>query len=328
MSYEAVRVQHLLSFTINNSDRDLTSLPSVTVSTPASRDEPQQVSAAPKDRQLSSSSQKSDQQDSRPINIPNLLNPEKCGDRLNASGALSSLSLPRIKMDLLVSSRPNTHNLCLAKPSSYPQISQETPYPQVQKCKRPRDVNLKPRQPASQGDSQNTQYSSYNRVNQTESTPPMLFTAQPQYFPSSSSASPSPTIPQMPPGTKAFEVSTSSTAKQIQYQIMLETEKGPIQVPIDMQMASKVQDEKRRRNATNSHRFRQRQKEKEQETYNTTAKLETQIREMEEDRDHYHSERDHFRDLALRHYLPVAPRPPSPKRQRHAVKGGALPAQH
>ncbi|KAI4253541.1 MAG: hypothetical protein LQ352_003631, partial [Teloschistes flavicans] len=85
------------------------------------------------------------------------------------------------------------------------------------------------------------------------------------------------------------------------YQIMtLETESGPIQVPVDVQAASKVADEKRKRNATASHRFRQRRKEKERETSCNIAKLEQQIRELAEERDFYARERDFYRGVVVR----------------------------
>jgi len=68
-------------------------------------------------------------------------------------------------------------------------------------------------------------------------------------------------MPQMPLNAKNFEVLTSSTAAQSQYQMMLlETEQGPIQIPIDVQAASKVADQKRVRNANASYCFRQRRK--------------------------------------------------------------------
>ena len=123
MSYEAIRVQHLSRITIDDSDRDLTSpqtrsLPSVPVPTPALRDVPQRVPDAPKDRQLSPSSKESDQQDSRAIGIPDLLNPAICKGRLNARSGPGSLSLPRINMDLPISSRPDTRSLCLVRSSS------------------------------------------------------------------------------------------------------------------------------------------------------------------------------------------------------------------
>ena len=123
---------------------------------------------------------------------------------------------------------------------------------------------------------------------------------------------------------RAFEVPQSSTAAQSQYQMMvLETGRGPIQVPLNVHAASKAANEKRQRNATASHRSRQRHKEKERENSKNVAKLEAQVRKAEEERNYYRMERDHFWELALRHRLPVAPRPPTPKRQLHAAMNRA-----
>ena len=58
----------------------------------------------------------------------------------------------------------------------------------------------------------------------------------------------------------------------------IELEQGPIKVPVDVQAASKVTDERRKRNATASHQFRQRRKEKERETLGKISKLEAQVR--------------------------------------------------
>ena len=57
----------------------------------------------------------------------------------------------------------------------------------------------------------------------------------------------------------------------------VEAENGPVEVPINVQAASKVADEKRKRNATASYRFRQRRKERESETSQNISKLEDQI---------------------------------------------------
>ncbi|KAI9833895.1 MAG: hypothetical protein M1819_003404 [Sarea resinae] len=101
----------------------------------------------------------------------------------------------------------------------------------------------------------------------------------------------------------------------------LETDQGPIQVPVDVQAASKVADEKRRRNAGASARFRQRRKEKERESSQTIAKLEQRLRDSAEDTEFYRRERDYFRQLLLS--LPgqgqIAPRPPSPRLRRSSV---------
>ena len=109
-----------------------------------------------------------------------------------------------------------------------------------------------------------------------------------------------------------------------QYQMMtLETESGPIQVPVDVQAASKVADEKRKRNATASHRFRQRRKEKEQETSNSISKLEAQVRQMSEEKEFYQRERDFYQNVVQSNRIAVPPRPASPRRRRHSSLGGA-----
>ena len=148
-------------------------------------------------------------------------------------------------------------------------------------------------------------------------------TGQPQSFFSApfTPAGPASTIPQLGFDKKAT-VATGPTGHS-QYQMMtLETESGPIQVPVDVQAASKVADEKRKRNATASHRFRQRRKEKEQETSNSIAKLEAQVREMAEEKDFYQRERNFLQDVIHRNRVPVPPRPTSPRRRRHASLGG------
>ena len=108
----------------------------------------------------------------------------------------------------------------------------------------------------------------------------------------------------------------------------LETEQGPIQVPVDVQAASKVADEKRKRNATASHRFRQRRKEKERETSESIARLEAQMRDVAEEKDHYQKERDFLQDFILRHRIALPARPPSPRRRRHATMSGPMGGQY
>lgn len=106
------------------------------------------------------------------------------------------------------------------------------------------------------------------------------------------------------------------------YQIMtLETDKGPIQVSVDVQAASKAADEKRRRNTSASHRFRQRRREKEAEVAEKIANLEAQVRDGAEERDRYLRERDHYRGIALHLGLYATPRPPSPRHRRYATVG-------
>ncbi|KAI4120551.1 MAG: hypothetical protein LQ338_006936 [Usnochroma carphineum] len=113
----------------------------------------------------------------------------------------------------------------------------------------------------------------------------------------------------------------SITTAQSPYQMMtMDTEQGPIQVPVDVQAASKVADEKRKRNATASHRFRQRRKEKERETSNSIAKLEKHIQDAEKEKEYYRQERDYFRSVVCRNpsQAHLAARPPSPRLLRAA----------
>ncbi len=184
--------------------------------------------------------------------------------------------------------------------------------------------------PASQSDSPSTQYSSYSQV--SRQTPPAqstVSTGQPQSFFTNpfNAAGPASAVAQM-----AFDVPASSggTGGSTYQMMTLDTENGPIQVPVDVQAASKVADEKRKRNATASHRFRQRRKEKERETSTNIAKLEQQIRNIEEEKDFYRGERDYFRSLASR--IPgqshLLPRPISPRQRRHASIGGAMAYDH
>ncbi|KAJ8109894.1 hypothetical protein OPT61_g7127 [Boeremia exigua] len=87
-----------------------------------------------------------------------------------------------------------------------------------------------------------------------------------------------------------------------------------VQIPVDVQAASKVADEKRKRNAGASARFRARRKEKEREASISISRLEQQVREAMERAEFYRTERDFFRTIvyqqsgADRHY----PRPSSP----------------
>ncbi|KAK3674811.1 hypothetical protein LTR78_005155 [Recurvomyces mirabilis] len=112
---------------------------------------------------------------------------------------------------------------------------------------------------------------------------------------------------------------SSSSGGQNTYQMMtLETTSGTVQLPVDVQAASRVADEKRRRNAGASARFRQRRKEKEKEASVTIGRLEQQVKELGEDADFYRRERDYLSGMLSqapggdRHF----PRPLSPRRRR------------
>ncbi|KAL8832500.1 MAG: hypothetical protein Q9191_000227 [Dirinaria sp. TL-2023a] len=127
-------------------------------------------------------------------------------------------------------------------------------------------------------------------------------------------------MPQLALNMEAFDAPTSEIEGQSQCQMMVfETEQGPVRVPLDVQAASKVADEKRKRNATAFCRFRQRRKEKEQETSNKISNLEAQLREMTEEKAYYQQERDFLQDIVLRNRIPLSPRPLSPRRRRHAL---------
>ena len=333
MSSGPIDAQHLSSAPRDDRDRDLASLKARTlhpmpISTTASRDDLQRVPAAPNGhrRAFIPAPKQPDQRESCSLGIQSLLNPAESENRSNESRAVGSPSLSELSTGLVVPSISHVHSLPSARSSAYRQVNQEASYSQAQNHEHPRAVNPEPPQPASQRDSPSTQYSSYSQFSQTESAivPPTVSTGQPQYFSSKPSSRSSSTMEQMLSSAKAFEVPTSSTAAQSQYQVMvLETERGYFQVPVDVQTASKDADGKRRRNATASHRFRQRRKEKELETSENIAKLEAQVQETEKERDHYRTERDHFRNLALRHRLPVAPRPLTPEHQRHTAMNRA-----
>ena len=137
------------------------------------------------------------------------------------------------------------------------------------------------------------------------------------------STGPTSTMPQLAFNMEAFAAPTSEISGRSQCQMMvLETEQGLVRVPLDVQAASKVADEKRKRNATASHRFRQRRREKEQEASNQISNLEAQVREMTEEKVFYQQERDFLQDIVLRNRIPLPPRPLSPRRRRHALVGG------
>ncbi|KAF2009292.1 hypothetical protein BU24DRAFT_358634 [Aaosphaeria arxii CBS 175.79] len=101
-----------------------------------------------------------------------------------------------------------------------------------------------------------------------------------------------------------------------------------VQIPVDVQAASKVADEKRKRNAGASARFRARRKEKEREASQSIHRLEHQLREAAEDVDFYRTERDYFKSIVLqqpgaeRHYA----RQPSPRLRRLSVAPSNTPS--
>lgn len=125
-----------------------------------------------------------------------------------------------------------------------------------------------------------------------------------------------------PPTSMGADRSRISMAPTGQSSIQIMTIKSQqghhVQIPVDVQAASKVADEKRKRNAGASARFRARRKEKERESSISIARLEQQLRDAIEDRDFYQGERDYFQSVVYqqpggeRHYA----RPPSPRHRR------------
>ena len=166
-----------------------------------------------------------------------------------------------------------------------------------------------PRVPLSQSNSPTTSYSSYGQPSRASPA---------SHYPPPSTPAPTSNYygPQITLGTDSSFGTGSNGAGQSTYQMMtLDTDQGPIQVPVDVQGASKIADEKRKRNAGASARFRQRRKEKEREASHTISKLETKVREVGEEREYYKMERDYFRSLVYNSsvQIQIAPRMPSPK---------------
>lgn len=199
-------------------------------------------------------------------------NPIKGEDQTNTG------SEPRSPLNRAADSSHSTTTLIL--PSARPlhlQQSQEHPSSQTQDCEGLIIPSLAPPYPVTQNVIQSTQSSACDRVPHNRSR---MALSQPQPFPSSISSS--------------DHTSTMTLGTDGPYSMMtMDTGSELLHVPLDMQAASKVADDKRKRNATASLRFRQRRKEKERETTKKFSELEQKIRKLEE-------ERDYYRDIAAR----------------------------
>lgn len=101
-----------------------------------------------------------------------------------------------------------------------------------------------------------------------------------------------------------------------------------VQIPVDVQAASKVADEKRRRNAGASARFRARRKEKEREASMSISRLEQQLRDALEDAEFYRAERDHFKSIVFQQPRPDRhnARPTSPRLTRPSLPPSHAPS--
>lgn len=121
-------------------------------------------------------------------------------------------------------------------------------------------------------------------------------------------------------------IPVASTGHNTYEMITLETGQGHVQIPVDVQAASRVADEKRRRNAGASARFRARRKQKEQEANQTIDRLNRQLRYAHDDAAFYRSERDFFAQLVYRsnggqqHF----PRPQSPRHRRTSIPESSI----
>ncbi len=93
-----------------------------------------------------------------------------------------------------------------------------------------------------------------------------------------------------------FAGQTPFSRAQSEIPVTLDTELGPI----DIQIESKIASESRKRNRSATHRYRRHRKAEVESFY---------AREK-----HYRSERNYFRDLAIRHDISFTTRPPSPTR--------------
>jgi hypothetical protein len=166
----------------------------------------------------------------------------------------------------------------------------------------------------SQSESPSISHSSYSNVSQTSPifnsgnsfAPPPIY--QPAYA--------APPVGFQYPTANAGYGESQYLAVSDSYQMTLDTKQGPMIVPVkvDLQQASKIADEKRKRNAGASARFRARRKKKEKEALHSISAMEKEVRDIAEERDFYISERNYFRDLAMRHLGlgQIPPRPPSP----------------
>lgn len=132
------------------------------------------------------------------------------------------------------------------------------------------------------------------------------------------------------PGEPERNMIPMSPSGQSSIQLMtIKSQQGHnVQIPVDVQAASKVADEKRRRNAGASARFRARRKEKEREASMSISRLEQQLRDAVEDAEFYRGERDYFKSIVYqqprpeRHYA----RPPSPRLRRPSLPPSLAPS--
>ena len=172
-------------------------------------------------------------------------------------------------------------------------------------------------------------YSSYSQSGVSGQTSPAMPPRLPGSGPTppgSYRLTPSPVIGSLsnvPPASleneQGFGIPVVSSGQNYQL-LTIDTTKGHMQLPVEVQAASRVADEKRKRNAGASARFRARRKEKEREASSKISNLEHELAYAQEDSRYYRQERDYLAEVILKNvpqyegYLRT--RPPSPRHKR------------
>ncbi|MCJ1386022.1 hypothetical protein MMC17_009147 [Xylographa soralifera] len=324
MSYEPTEAQCLPSLWHDEKDKRLISGRVIPIT--ASLDVSQRGLAAPNDprRPPLPSSKPPDRQSSKPIELKNLLNPVQDNVHSNAGSMSGSPSVSEQTTILPDAAECHVPALLLSSPFPCGQMSQRTPYAQAQNFECLDGANPAPPRPASQHNSTSTQPFSFSQVSCTEPTTAQLTGETPLLLPDPFLSYSAATImPQMTFDTNTFKVPTVSMAEQNQDQaMMLDPMQGPVPALLDMHTASRDAGEIRKRNTGASYRFRQRRKQRELEAWGKIAQLEVQMREVIEEKYFYLRERNFCLDIAIRHGIPIGPRPPSP-RHRFARLAGA-----
>jgi len=206
--------------------------------------------------------------------------------------------------------------LAMTRTGSHP----STGTPSRLEPRRPSVGRAYPLAPASTGPSQSaspsTSHSSYSQLSQTS---PVVAYGGPPPAPTLYGAPPAPPRAE-PPRAPGPPLETHYDVGRSSYQMTLDTESGPMIVPVevDVQQASRMADEKRKRNAGASARFRARRKEKEKEANQTIESLQKALRELTDERDFYQGERNFYREFVGRTLGPgqIPLRPPSPSTRR------------
>lgn len=215
---------------------------------------------------------------------------------------LSHQSLPTPPAGVRASYFPPSSMPSSAPPSSMPRIESRRP-----SMSFPRSGSASPvgqyspySQPASVASSQYDAPGTPGHYNSRQRNPHMH---EPRHSAGSVDGDRS-MIPMAPSGQSSIQLMT------------IKSQQGHnVQIPVDVQAASKVADEKRRRNAGASARFRARRKEKEREASINISRLEQQLRNAIEDAEFYRTERDHFKSICMQqpilersHVRPTSPR--------------------